>query len=141
MDAKGVVGGVVVGVGALVMVGLRIHRAELRSERYDRQNMQAEADFAEWQPHMLHLMAQAPDQKRIGEYLVWGVNAFHDEVASAHSGNSGTAYRDAMIDRIFAHAYGEGREDIQRSLTKMRTYVKLSDQDTWWELQPQHVGK
>lgn len=141
MEAREVVGGIAAIIGVAAIIGLRVYRMEMRAERREQVEVHRDMLRELSKDRMLQLMAQAPDQKRVGEYLAWGVNSFHEEIDGSIESFVGVDYRNAMIDRIFTHAQGEGREDIQRSLDKLRRYVLLSDAEKWWELQPQYIGK
>lgn len=141
MEAREVIGGIGALIAVCAVIGVRWQRAEMRAERRAQVETQRDENREGAKDRMLHLMSQAPDQKRVGEYLVWGVNIFHDEVVESLPYFDGVEYRDGIINRIFSHAQSSGREDIQRCLEKLRTYVQLSDQETWWELKPQYVGK
>lgn len=129
---KGVAGGLM----TLLLIGgvitLKVMRAQDRAERRAQREAAHVADKAQWKPHALEMMQQAPDAKGVGDYLAWGVEAYHDEVVDEAS--SGPEYRDMLIDAIFERARQDGREDVTRSLEKVRTAAMLADAETWWEL-------
>lgn len=130
--AKGVLGGI---VGLAVVAGiiyLKFERSERRAERREQRQVAAAADEAEWKPHALEMMTQAPDVKTAGEYLAWGVEAYHEDAAADAS--SGPEYRDALIDLIYERAKQDGREDVTRSLDKVKTMAKLAKPETWWQI-------
>jgi hypothetical protein len=129
---KGAVGGVISLLAIGGVIYLKVLKADARAERRAERDAAHVADKAQWKPHALEMMKQVPDAKGCGDYLAWGVEAYHDAVADLAS--SGREYRDLLIDAIFERARQDGREDVTRSLEKVRSAVIGLDPDTWWQI-------
>lgn len=135
---KGVVGGIFTLAVVAGVIYLKVVKAQNRAERREARDAAFEADHSLWKSHALDMMKQAPDAKGIGEYLAWGVETYHgeaDEEAMSSFISDGAAYRDALIEKIYERARKDGREDVTRSLDKVRTMAKLADPDQWWVIQ------
>ena len=136
---KGVLGGLV----SIAVIGgiiyLKVMRGESRSERHAAREAKVEADVATWKSHALDMIQQVPDAKGLAEYLTWGVNTYHaqaEQEALDAFVSSGSAYRDILIGKIYERARTDGREDVTRSLDKVKTMAKLAPADAWWNIDP-----
>jgi hypothetical protein len=129
---KGIVGGIFTLAVVAGVIYLKFQRAEARAERREQREIAALVDMSGWKPHALDMMKQAPDQKTAGEYLAWGVETYHED--ATEDAGSGPEYRDALVDLIYERARQDGREDVTRSLDKVKTMARLAKPETWWEI-------
>lgn len=133
MSGAKAVGGL---VGILIVGGLVGARAYFRWERMkarDQAQMERETTRPpEFLAHAHELMDQAPDAKTIGPWLHAAVETNH-QAALDESGLLSTKYRDAIIRLVFEQGQKEGREDVMRSMEKLRTHAVFAGEE-WWKL-------
>lgn len=135
--AGGILGGILAIIGVVVVIGAKVYRAEMRAERREKSSERAATLESECFDHAHEMMDRAPDVARVGEYLHWGVRTFHDQAwikaGEGMGGATGPAYRDALLDLIYAAAAKEGRESEVRSLEKIKLYSRVAG-EKWWEI-------
>ncbi|CAG1007903.1 hypothetical protein PHYC_03493 [Phycisphaerales bacterium] len=123
-------------VAVLVVGGLLAAKVYYRYERVkQRDQRQFERETTrppEFLAHAHELMDQAPDAKTIGPWLHTAVEENHD-AALEKANLSSTGYRDAIIQLVFDKGQREGREDVMRSMEKVKTYAILAGEE-WWKL-------
>lgn len=123
-------------VGLLVVGGLIAAKTYFRYERVKaRDQAQIERETTrppEFLAHAHELMDQAPDARTIGPWLHAAVESNH-QAALDESGLLSTNYRDAIIRLVFEQGQKEGREDVMRSMEKLKTHAVLAGEE-WWKL-------
>ncbi len=138
-ETKSSVIGSILAVALLTaVVGAKFYRGYRRAQAPQRAaavHQQLEKDC---KVHAHELMDSAPDVKRVGAYLHWAVDAFHDQAwqLALSRGPSGPAYRDALFEVILKETISTGRINETSSLEKLKTRSILAG-ETWWNVPPQ----
>ncbi len=134
---SGVIGSILAVALLTAVIGAKFYRGYRRTQAPQRAAVVNQRLEKDCKVYAHQLMDSAPDVKRVGPYLHWAVDAFHDEAwqLALSRGASGPIYRDALFEVILKETVSKGRINETSSLEKLKTRSVLAG-ETWWNVPP-----